>query len=127
MRGFKNKNISLVTHFLVVHLFITYLAMETLPSEILNQILSHLEHNDTTECVRVCQSWRKLIPPHVASLWSHIHLQQYAYHILDAVPIFAPFINTITLINFDVLLENALKTLNRASKHLVLQKLSMYA
>ncbi|CDS10145.1 hypothetical protein LRAMOSA02822 [Lichtheimia ramosa] len=99
--------------------------METLPSEILDQILSHLDHNDSIECVRVCQSWRKLIPPHVASLWSHIHLQQYAYHILDAVPIFAPFINTITLINFDVHLENALKTLNRTSKHLVLQKLKL--
>ena len=101
--------------------------MESLPSEILIQISSHLDLNDTIECVRVCRSWCKLIPPYAAPLWSHIRLNQEAYHILDGVPIFAPFIESITLINFDQHLKKALEKLNMASNHLVLQKLRMYA
>ncbi|KAI7877387.1 hypothetical protein K492DRAFT_180869 [Lichtheimia hyalospora FSU 10163] len=99
--------------------------MESLPSEILIQISSHLDLNDTIECVRVCRSWYKLIPPYAAPLWSHIRLNQDAYQILDGVPIFAPFIESITLINFDQHLKKALKTLNIASNHLVLQKLHL--
>lgn len=100
--------------------------MESLPPEILSQILSHLDRNDTIECVRVCRSWCKLIPPYAAPLWSHVHLSQDAYHILDGVPIFSPFIHTITLVNYDAHLEKALKMLSSASNHLALQKLSMY-
>lgn len=100
--------------------------MESLPPEILAQILSHLDRNDTIECVRVCRSWRKLIPPYAAPLWSHVHLNQDAYHILDGVPIFSPFIRTITLVNFDdEYLERAIERLSSASDHLVLEKLSM--
>lgn len=100
--------------------------MESLPPEILTQILSHLDRHDTIECVRVCRSWCKLIPPYAAPLWSHVHLSRDAYHILDGVPIFSPFIRTITLFNFDdEYLEKALERLSSASDHLVLEKLSM--